>query len=43
MSNIRVQKEVPYKIYLSEEDMPKAWFNVRSEMKKKPVKKYVIL
>jgi len=36
MSNIKVQKEIPYKIYLAEEDMPQAWFNVRSEMAKKP-------
>ncbi|MBQ9367933.1 MAG: TrpB-like pyridoxal phosphate-dependent enzyme [Victivallales bacterium] len=28
--------EIPYKIYLTEEEMPKAWFNVRSAMAKKP-------
>lgn len=27
---------VPYKIYLSEEEMPKDWYNVRADMKKKP-------
>ena len=29
-------KEVPYKIYLSEEELPKAWYNVRADMKNKP-------
>ncbi len=29
-------KEIPYKIYLSEEEMPKAWYNMRSDMKNKP-------
>ncbi len=28
--------EVPYKIYLTEEEMPKAWYNLRSAMKTKP-------
>ena len=28
--------EIPYKIYLSEDEMPKAWYNVRSAMKTKP-------
>ncbi len=28
--------EVPYKIYLSEEDLPRQWYNVRADMKKKP-------
>ncbi len=28
--------EVPYKIYLTEEEMPKAWYNVRADMKVKP-------
>ncbi len=32
----KTQTEIPYKIYLSEEELPKAWFNVRSAMKKKP-------
>ena len=27
---------IPYKIYLSEDEMPKAWYNVRADMKKKP-------
>ncbi len=29
-------KEVPYKIYLKEEEMPRAWYNLRADMKKKP-------
>ena len=28
--------EIPYKIYLDESEMPKAWYNVRSDMKIKP-------
>ncbi|MBO7397732.1 MAG: hypothetical protein J6V10_01420 [Clostridia bacterium] len=27
---------IPYKIYLTEEEMPKAWYNLRSAMKTKP-------
>ena len=30
-------KEIPYKIYLEEEEMPKQWYNVRADMKRKPV------
>ncbi len=30
------EKEIPYKIYLEESEMPKAWYNVRADMKKKP-------
>lgn len=29
-------KEIPYKIYLEEEEMPKQWYNVRADMKNKP-------
>lgn len=29
-------KNIPYKIYLSEEQLPKAWYNVRADMKVKP-------
>lgn len=29
-------KEIPYKIYLDEQEMPKQWYNVRADMKKKP-------
>lgn len=28
--------EIPYKIYLSEKEIPQAWYNVRADMKKKP-------
>ncbi len=28
--------EIPYKIYLTEEELPKAWYNVRADMKNKP-------
>ncbi len=28
--------EIPYKIYLSESEMPKYWYNVRADMQKKP-------
>ena len=31
-----MSKEIPYKIYLEEQEMPKAWYNVRSAMKNKP-------
>ncbi len=29
-------KEIPYKIYLEESQMPKAWYNLRADMKNKP-------
>ena len=29
-------KTIPYKIYLTEDEMPKAWYNVRADMKNKP-------
>ncbi|MBQ2244990.1 MAG: pyridoxal-phosphate dependent enzyme, partial [Oscillospiraceae bacterium] len=29
-------KPIPYKIYLEEDEMPKAWYNVRADMKNKP-------
>jgi len=29
-------KEIPYKIYLNEDEMPKAWYNMRADMKNKP-------
>ena len=29
-------KEIPYKIYLEENEMPTAWYNVRADMKNKP-------
>ena len=30
------ENKIPYKIYLSEEEMPTAWYNVRADMKNKP-------
>ena len=30
------QKNIPYKIYLKESEMPKQWYNVRADMKNKP-------
>ena len=29
-------KEIPYKIYLEENEVPDSWYNVRADMKKKP-------
>lgn len=29
-------KEIPYKIYLEENEMPRQWYNVRADMKNKP-------
>ena len=31
-----MSKEIPYKIYLEEGEMPKQWYNVRGDMKNKP-------
>ena len=28
--------DIPYKTYLSEDELPKAWYNVRADMKQKP-------
>ena len=30
------EKKIPYKIYLSEDEIPKAWYNMRADMKNKP-------
>ncbi len=30
------ENKIPYKIYLSEDEMPKAWYNLRADMKNKP-------
>ncbi len=30
------REKIPYKIYLEESEMPKAWYNVRADMKNKP-------
>ncbi len=31
-----MKQEIPYKIYLEEQEMPRQWYNVRADMKKKP-------
>ena len=31
-----MNKEIPYKTYLTEAELPTAWYNVRADMKKKP-------
>ena len=31
-----MEKKIPYKIYLEESEMPKAWYNLRADMKNKP-------
>lgn len=36
MENKMNSKEIPYKIYLSENELPTSWYNVRADMKKKP-------
>ena len=30
------KNEIPYKIYLSESELPTTWYNVRADMKNKP-------
>ena len=30
------KQEIPYKIYLTEDELPKYWYNMRADMKKKP-------
>ena len=33
---MKQDKNIPYKVYLTEEELPKAWYNVRADMKNKP-------
>ncbi|MGN0135701.1 TrpB-like pyridoxal phosphate-dependent enzyme [Anaerotignum sp.] len=33
---MKQDKNIPYKIYLEEQEMPKQWYNVRADMKNKP-------
>ena len=33
---ITMEKKIPYKIYLSEDEMPKYWLNLRAKMKELP-------
>ncbi len=30
------RQEIPYKIYLTESEMPQYWYNLRADMKNKP-------
>ena len=30
------KKNIPYKIYLEEKELPRYWYNVRADMKNKP-------
>ena len=34
--NTMSENKIPYKIYLSEDEMPTAWYNLRADMKNKP-------
>ena len=34
--HIMEEKKIPYKIYLKEDEIPRQWYNVRADMKKKP-------
>lgn len=33
---MKYEKNIPYKIYLDESEMPKSWYNMRADMKQKP-------
>ena len=33
---MKTEKNIPYKIYLDEQEMPQKWYNVRADMKNKP-------
>ncbi len=33
---IKMSKKVPHRLYLTEEQMPKAWYNLRADMKEQP-------
>lgn len=35
-ANTMANENIPYKIYLSEDEMPRTWYNVRADMKVKP-------
>ena len=36
MANSFHSSDIPYKIYLSEDELPQAWYNMRADMKTKP-------
>ena len=33
---MNINQEIPYKIYLEENELPKYWYNMRADMKNKP-------
>ena len=33
---MKTEKNIPFKIYLDESELPTAWYNVRADMKNKP-------
>ena len=33
---MKTEPNIPYKIYLEESELPRAWYNVRADMKNKP-------
>ena len=33
---MKMSEKIPYKIYWSEEEIPRRWYNVRADMKNKP-------
>lgn len=35
-ADIMANENIPYKIYLNEDEMPRTWYNVRADMKVKP-------
>lgn len=35
-NNKIMDKKIPYKIYLTEDEIPTQWYNVRADMKNKP-------
>ena len=36
LQSLMSKNEIPYKIYLSESELPKSWYNLRADMKNKP-------
>lgn len=34
---MKTEANIPYKFYLEESELPTAWYNVRADMKNKPV------
>lgn len=36
MIHMSFKKTDPYRVYLSEEEMPRQWYNIRADMKEQP-------